>query len=102
MDLVDRYKFQDIWRPAVYWIAPDYRILELRVLIPDKHFCLCKNEYLGLEINIPTRKLFHTMSGVVEAYEKMYVPEDKKETWEKHLAAYKTLNRDYFFGSEEW
>ena len=42
------------------------------------------------------------MSGVVEAYEKMYVPEDKKETWEKHLAAYKTLNRDYFFGSEEW
>lgn len=102
MDLVDRYKFQDIWRPAVYWIAPDYRIIELRVLIPDKHFCLCKNEYLGLEINIPTGKLFHTMSGVVEAYEKMYVPEDKKETWEKHLAAYKTLNRDYFFGSEEW
>ena len=29
MDLVDRYKFQDIWRPAVYWIAPDYRIIEL-------------------------------------------------------------------------
>ena len=41
-------------------------------------------------------------NNALKAYEKMYVPEDKKETWEKHLAAYKTLNRDYFFGSEEW